>query len=119
MNTSIKQELAQHIIDLLNDGVITDDNLEDTHFHAFNADYYIIGYFQAEQWLEEHDISAYEAIQEVVDYENGNFGEVNIDINAESVVNTYVYVQGEKLLSVLNYETVEELKDELTEIVGG
>jgi hypothetical protein len=47
----------------------------------------VIGYYNAEQWLNEHDISAFEAIQVCQQYEKDNFGECRIYDNAESTVN--------------------------------
>jgi hypothetical protein len=117
MKNSIKTELAEHVLELIDRGTIHDDNIDEAHFHAFNEDYYIIGYYNAEQWLKKHDISAFEAIDTIVQYEKENFGETNTRVdNAESVVNMYVYIIGEELLYSLNYETIAELKDQLEEI---
>ena len=100
MQNSIKVELESHVEALINDGVLTDDNKDDWHFHAFNEDYYIIGYYNAEQWLKEHNVSAFEAIETIRDYEMSNFGEVNTSFdNAESVVNMYVYILGEEIIN--------------------
>ena len=101
MNTSIKQELLNHINDMLNDGVITDENIDELRYHCFNEDYYIIGYSAAEAWLKRHDISAFEAIETVAAYENDNFGSVNTAINAESIVNMYAYILGEEVIADL------------------
>ena len=94
MNKSIKEELTAHVRDLIQDGVITEDNLDDAHYHAFNEDYYIIGYYNAEQWLKKHDLSASEAIGFIVDQEILMFGESRLkpeDIDSERIVNLYVY----------------------------
>ena len=105
MQNSIKVELESHVESLINDGVLTDDNKDDWHFHAFNEDYYIIGYYNAEQWLKEHNVSAFEAIETIRDYEMSNFGEVSTSLgNAESVVNMYVYILGEEIIN--EYDTV-------------
>jgi transcriptional regulator with PAS, ATPase and Fis domain len=109
MNNSIKAELKAHILNKINDGVLTPDNQDEWHFHAFNEDYYLIGYYNCEQWLEKHDVSAFEAIDEVVTYEKECFGEVNTKMNSESVVNMYVYIQGEELMSGI--DTLEELEE--------
>ena len=96
---SIKQELLEHIKDLRADGVLNEDNFDDWHFHAFNEDYYIIGHYNAEQWLERHGLSAWEAIETVRDYELDNFGEHYTDTSTpEAVVNMYVYIAGEQLI---------------------
>ena len=97
MNPSIINELKDYIIDLINEGVITEDNLDDAHHIAFNQDYYIIGYSQAVQWLEKHDESAWDAIEYVIEQEEQHFGEVNIkpeDINPERIVNLLVFFAG-------------------------
>jgi hypothetical protein len=111
MNNSIKAELKAHILDKINDGVLTPDNQDEWHFHSFNEDYYLIGYYNCEQWLKKHDVSAFEAINDIVEYELDNFGEADagkLD-NAESVVNMYVYIQGEELMSGI--DTLEELEE--------
>ena len=114
MNNSINIELKAHLLSLITDNVLTDDNQDDWHFHAFNEDYYLIGYYNCEQWLKEHDISAFEAIETIVQYEQDNFGEVNTKLNnAESVVNMYVYILGEELLSDINADDIAELREAL------
>jgi hypothetical protein len=110
MNNSIKAELKAHISNLIEDETLTLDNQDDWHNIAFNEDYYLIGYYNCEQWLIKHDVSAFEAINDIVEYEQGNFGEVNTKLdNAESVVNMYVYILGEELMSGI--DTLEELEE--------
>jgi hypothetical protein len=112
MNNSIKAELKAHILSYINDGVLTDDNVEDWHFHAFNESHYIIGYYQCSEWLKLHDVDAFDAIGTVVEYEQDNFGEVSTKVdNSETVVNMFVYILGEELLSDINADTIEELKE--------
>lgn len=118
METSIKQELAQHIIDKINDGVIDNTNRNDWHFYCFNEDYYIIYHSVALKWLESHDIDAFEAIDTVRQYEMDNFGEMNTNINPESIVNMLAYIWGEEFLYEIDAETVEQLEAELKEIVN-
>lgn len=114
MQATVKEELASHLIDLINDGVLTNENKDDWHFHAFNEDYYIIGYWEAEQWLKKHNIGTFEAIGICQDWEELNFGEKQKTYdNAEETVNMLVYVLGDELLNNLDAETVEELKEEL------
>lgn len=100
MRNSIIEELTAYVAELVADGVINDDNREDAHFHAFNEDYYIIGYWNAEKWLEKHDVSAWEAIQYVVEKEIELFGENTLDVgdmNAERIVNLIAYHVGEEI----------------------
>ena len=113
MKNSIKEELKNHILDLINDRIITNENIEDVHFYAFNEDYYIIGYYQSEQWLKKHNINIFEAIQICQEYEKNNFGECTIYDNSEKTVNMLAYIWGEEIIYSLNFETIEELKNEL------
>ena len=100
MKDSIRLELAEHVQALINDKVLTQDNIDDWHFHAFNEDHYLIGYYNCEQWLKKHDVSAFEAINTIVEYEQDNYGLLSTQIdNAETVVNMYVYILGEEIIS--------------------
>lgn len=101
MTNTLNLELASHILDRINDGVLTDDNMDDLHFHCFNEDYYIVGYYNAEQWIKEHFVSTFDAINTVKEYEIDTFGEMNTDINSESIANMLAYIKGEDLLSEL------------------
>jgi len=94
---SIKTELKKYIEDNIKD---IDCHDEDLHHELFNADYYIIGYYQCEEWLKEHDISVFEGIEFVQDYERENFGDdaVRTYDNAEKLVNMIVYIIGEELI---------------------
>ena len=118
MKNSIKIELTSYLLDLANEGVLTNNNREDWHFQAFNEDYYIIGYYQASEWLKKHSIDSFEAVGICQQYEIDNFGEASsVYDNSEKVVNMLVYIYGEELLNDLNVETVEELNSELLGLV--
>ena len=111
MKTSIEKELKSYVIDLINDGVLTNENKEDWHFHAFNEDYYIIGYYQASQWLKTHDLGEFEAAAICTQYELDNFGELGkVYDNSETTVNMLAYIFGEELFSNANADTIEELE---------
>lgn len=100
MKDSIRLELTEHVQALINDNELVPDNLDDWHFRAFNEDYYLIGYYNCEQWLKKHDVSAFEAISTIVEYEQDNYGLLSTQIdNAETVVNMYVYILGEDIIS--------------------
>ena len=115
MRNSIKQELVNHIIDMIDDRVLRNDNRDDWHHLCFNQDYYIIGYYQAEQWLKEHNIDIFEAIAECQEYEERNFGECQRYNNAEKLVNMYVYILGQKLLNdCYHIEDVKSLQEFIT-----
>lgn len=117
----LRDELIQHVINTIKDQELTD--FEELHFHAFNEDYYIIGYYQADQWLKSHDISPWEAIEKVIEWERDALGEVTLapeDINSEKIVSMYVYVVGEELLAEFDLDQspedlIEDLENELTE----
>lgn len=114
MNNELNQELKGHIIDTLVNWCNDDDtDFSELHYHAFNEDYYIIGYYQASEWLKKHDIDAFEAIDEVITYEKENFGETNTAINSEAIVNMYVYIKGEELIDSLDIDLETCTKEEL------
>ena len=91
MNNTIRTELNEYIKDCKRDF----DTV--THFNMFNEDYYIIGYYNAKQWLKRHSLDTFDAIAEVQQYEVDNFGEARVYDNAESLVNMLVYIYGEQL----------------------
>lgn len=121
MTIQLRNELLNHIIDYVND-CDNDQDFSELHNECFNQDYYIIGYYQASQWLKKHGIDAFEAIQYVIDYEKNNFGEVNTKINSEAIVNMYVYIEGEALISNLDIDldncTKAELLDALNTLLN-
>ena len=74
-----------------------EENIDDLHHHAFNTDYYIIGTYQATQWLGD---KVFQIIDEIKEYEMFNFGEVNTDFSSpESVVHMYTYIIGEQIVN--------------------
>tara|TARA_Y100001963_G_C6563764_1_gene345589 strand:- start:240 stop:548 length:309 start_codon:yes stop_codon:yes gene_type:complete len=99
MKKSIKEELVSYINDNVGNHVFTDKS--DLHHHLFNSDYYIIGYYQAQQWLDNHGVSVFEALETIREYEQSNFGECRSYDNAEKTVNMLVYIYGEELLTEL------------------
>lgn len=67
------------------------------HNEMFNTDYYIIGRYQAKEWLGDH---VFEAIDAIKEYEQENFGQVSTDLSEpEKVVNMYVYILGDQVLA--------------------
>lgn len=115
MYDSICTELKEHVLTLVNDGVLTLDNQDDWHHIAFNEDYYLIGYYNCDEWLKKHDVSSWDAISTVIEWERDTLGEVQLkpeDINAERVVNLLVYVLGE---DVLDHNLVSEIEEMLEE----
>lgn len=95
----------KHNAELVNYALNGMDNISegqyacDLHNELFNTDYFIIGYYPAEQWLITN-VGIFAAIEEIKQYENDNFGEVNTDFSSsEKVVNMYAYIKGEEILS--------------------
>jgi len=94
------KEIANDAIDKLKDGIGSGTTGADLHNDLFNSDYYIIGYYKAEQWLI-NNTGVFNGISIVKEYEESNFGEVNTDLSSsEKVVNMLVYIAGEEVLSI-------------------
>ena len=92
-----QDEIESHFHDYLAENT-PDDGADPSELHheAFNMDYYIIGTYQAQQWLGDH---AFYAIQVIKDYEESCFGEVTTDLSdPERVVNMYAYIVGEVIV---------------------
>ena len=104
------KERIQEIYDYDQDKV-TLDNVYDLHHEIFNTDYYVIGRYQAKEWL---GADAFDCIYDIQEYENNNFGQVTTDLSEpEQVVNMYVYVIGEEILEDVVTEFLEEKEIEL------
>ena len=97
MNNSINTELKQHLILYIEAAYSDDDDdFDDLHSLAYNQDYYIIGYYQAKEWLKSHDIDAFDAIAYVIEH-TAEFGSCYLtpdDFNSERIVNLIVYYTG-------------------------
>ena len=90
---SFKDSLVEYDKETL-DELIKDGEL---HHEIYNTDYYIIGRYQAKEWLSDEVFNVINIIKE---YENMHFGEVNTDFSEpESVVNMYVYIVGEYIVN--------------------
>ena len=91
------KDRIEEIYDYDKDKVSTElPDLYDLHHEIFNTDYYIIGRYQAKQWL---GADAFDCIAEIQEYENNHFGSVTTDLSEpERVVNMYVYIIGEEIL---------------------
>ena len=103
----IFNELKEYATDRINE--MKDDNSFDfscmenceLHHEIFNTDYYIIGYYQCQKWLDKHEINIFDGIKFCQDYERQNFGHdaVRSYDNAEMLVNMIVYIIGEEVLN--------------------
>ncbi len=126
MKPAIKtiNELKSLIIDAINDNRLNDKPVNEIHHEVFNTDYFIIGRYDAEQWLINNG-GIFNAIDTIKEYEQDNFGEVSTDLSEpERVCNMYVYILGEEIINDLKVvrdnwdnnlssELLEELKEEL------
>ena len=98
----LKQDVKNYIIDQLNDDVGLNHHICDLHHYLLNQDYFIIGYYKAEEWLKKDSI--FNAIETIKDYEQSSFGEVSTDLSSsENVANMLAYILGEEIL--LNNDT--------------
>lgn len=117
------QDKRQEIIDFAKDRIqeIYDYNPEklttelpdlyDLHHEIFNTDYYIVGRYQAKEWL---GSDAFDCIYDIQEYENNHFGKVITDLSEpERVVNMYVYVVGEEILEDVVTEFLDSVETEL------
>ena len=87
--TQIKENLKY-------DNDYLDNDISEIHHDLFNTDYYLIGRYQAERWMENR---VFEIIDVVKEYEEMNFGELTTDITEqEHLLNMYVYIVGESIL---------------------
>ena len=96
----------------------------DLHNEIYNMDYFIIGRYQAEQWLI-NNVGIFQAIEDIKNYEQDNFGQVSTDLSeSEKVCNMWVYIEGEKVLQEsktlsdnwdnrLNEDTIDLIIEEL------
>ena len=105
-----KEEVTQYALDKIQEfkdyfGIEKFNELVkdgELHNEIFNTDYYIIGTYEAKQWLSDR---VFDVIEYIQNYEMDNFGEVYTDLtNPEKVVNMYVYIIGEEIL----YEVLEQ-----------
>ena len=93
----LKEDVKEYIIQQLNDDVGLDQHISDLHHYLLNEDYFIIGYYKAEQWLKKDRV--FNAIETIKEYEESNFGKVSTDLsNSESVANMLAYIIGEEIL---------------------
>ena len=100
------QELEDYFKNWLEDNDMTleqayEEYGHDIHDIVFNQDYFIIGYYQAEQWLISKDgrNHTFEVLGYVMEQEQETFGEVRtVFDNAETLVNNYAYWLGQTIV---------------------
>jgi hypothetical protein len=128
MNTkTIPSEIINYAIDALRDGRALDIYGCDLHNEIYNTDYFIVGYYQAEQWLIANG-GVFNALDLVHQYELDNFGETKPYNNAESLANMVAYVHGADILSEcptlqanwdnkLDQGMIDQIEKELNELL--
>ena len=102
-----EEVIKDYLLEYLKDNELT-INDEDIHDIVFNQDYFIIGYYNAEQWLidEQGNNKTFEVLSYVMEEEKDNFGLIEtVYDNAETLVNNYAYWLG--------YEVIAEIQEEL------
>ena len=104
------EEIKAYILDRIEE--IADYNLEKLQeppalgHEIYNTDYYIIGTYQAKQWL---GSDVFDVIEHIKYYEQSEFGEVNTDFSSpEAIVNMWVYIIGDQNI----HELVEQYIDD-------
>ena len=109
-------ERLREIAEYIGNEAYRESYVSDLHNEVFNTNYYIIGRYQAKEWM---GADAFDMIGDVQEYERDNFGEVHTDLSEpESVVNMWVYVEGWNIIHEC-YETVrDELNDQCELDVG-
>tara|TARA_Y100000114_G_C11630982_1_gene264409 strand:+ start:186 stop:593 length:408 start_codon:yes stop_codon:yes gene_type:complete len=112
-----QEEIKEHAITIIKENLNYDENyldkdIYDIHHDLFNTDYYIIGRYEAERWL---DNKVFQVIDEIKEYEELHFGEVTTNFSeSEHVVNMYVYIVGEHILQdVINDIKREQITNDL------
>ena len=103
----IKDHARDYLVDALqyNPHYIDENDIYEIHHDIFNTDYYIIGRYQAERWMENR---VFEIIDVVKEYEEMNFGELTTDITEqEHLLNMYVYIVGEHILQ----DVINDIKE--------
>ena len=103
LSFAFRSELVNYSQDKLNEFISCDSDIEadDLHNELFNTDYYIIGYYDCEEWLKNCGFGVFGSIEIIKEYEEQNFGAVSTDLSSsEHVLNMLVYILGEELLSI-------------------
>ena len=91
-----KETVREYILERLDDGWGEDQYAGELHNYLVNDDYFIVGTWQAEQFLGD---AVWDAIRMIQDYEKENFGECTTDLSSpEIVANMFAYIVGEEIL---------------------
>lgn len=111
-----KKEFASIIIDELEHNCLLNEfindiygDLTELHSKLFNEEYFIIGYYEANKFIEANFDNTFEAIDIVKQYELNHFGEFTTSIDSESICNMLAYIIGEEL--IYSIDENEEIKN--------
>lgn len=95
--TTAIQDVIQYGIDQM-DNIVEGIEGADLHNALYNEDYFIIGYYNAEKFLDKY--GSFSAIGDIQQYEKDQFGDVTTDLSdSEKVANMFAYIKGEEALS--------------------
>ena len=100
-----QKEIVAHavggIIDILAGTIEDRENVyppEELHDRLFNEDYFVIGYYNAEQFLIRCG-GVFKSIGDVKEYDENRYGELLTDLSSsEAVANKLAYLEGEQML---------------------
>ena len=91
--------------------------LSELHHKCFNEYFFIVGYYEASEFIKKHFKDAFNAIDIVKEYEEDNFGQFNTDIDSESICNMLAYIIGEEIIYSLDEDKpISEIIEELNNL---
>lgn len=122
-------KIIYHAVEGIDDLLDYEDSINSSELHnkLFNEDYFIIGRYEAERFLQESG-GVFNAIELITEYELREFGQVTTNLaEAESVANMYAYIRGWDFLAKcktfadcwdeeLSLEQLQAIKEELLDI---
>ena len=129
MKKEFLPSVVNYAIEALQDGVGQDCYAYDLHNELYNSGYFIVGRFEAEEWLK-NNVGVFKAIRIVQSYEIENFGEVTTNLHSpENLLNMYIYIMGDEILSQtksltekwdekLSFEDIDKIIAELKSFVN-
>ncbi len=93
--SSIKEELRSAIFEYIEENQLdeySEEDVAEARESVTNATHYIIGYWNCEKWLESHELSAWEAIEFVRDWEVDECGYFTRKVNSEQIANMIAWI---------------------------
>jgi hypothetical protein len=105
-------EIQNKLLDYVEDNNLTLSEAlqdDDLHFKVYNSDYFIVGYYNAEQWLIDNERNyTFDVLEYVQNQEEIADGTIEKIDNAERLVNLYAYWLGYEVIAELQAEQEEE-----------